>query len=98
MKNPSQSGFLIEVNRIRGFNLTKKRGLIWYTDGSEIERGTGAGVYYHKTRKKLSFSLGKYTTVFQPEVHAIKACATENIDRNYKNMNIYILSRQSSCN
>jgi hypothetical protein len=25
-------------------------------------------------------------------VHAIKACAVENLDRNYKNRNIYILS------
>jgi hypothetical protein len=42
--------------------------------------------------KNLVFSLGKYTTVFQPEVHAIKACAAENIGKNYKNRNIYILS------
>jgi hypothetical protein len=32
------------------------------------------------------------TTVFQAEVYAIKACADDNIDRNYKNRNIYILS------
>jgi hypothetical protein len=31
-------------------------------------------------------------TVFQAEVYAIKACTDENIDRNYKNKNIYILS------
>jgi hypothetical protein len=36
--------------------------------------------------------------VFQAEVYAIKACAVENLDRNYKNRNIYILSRQSSSN
>jgi ribonuclease HI len=55
-------------------------------------RGTGAGVYCHGTRRKLSFSLGKYITVFQAEVYAIKTCAVENIDRDYRNRNIYILS------
>jgi hypothetical protein len=32
------------------------------------------------------------TMVFQAKVYAIKACAVENLDRNYKNRNIYILS------
>jgi hypothetical protein len=41
---------------------------------------------------KCNFSLGGYTTVFQAEVYAIKACAAENIDRNYRHRNIYILS------
>jgi hypothetical protein len=41
---------------------------------------------------KFSFSLGRYTTVFQAEVYAIKACADENIKRGYCNRNIYILS------
>jgi ribonuclease HI len=44
------------------------------------------------TRRKLSFSLGQHTTVFQAEEYAIKACINENIDRGYKNINIYILS------
>jgi predicted Rossmann fold nucleotide-binding protein DprA/Smf involved in DNA uptake len=37
------------------------------------------------TRRKLSFSLGQHTTVFQAEVYAIKACISQNIDRGYKN-------------
>jgi hypothetical protein len=45
----------------------------------------GAGVYCDGTRRKLSFSLGQYTTVFQAEVYALKVCAVENLDRNYKN-------------
>jgi hypothetical protein len=49
-------------------------------------------VYCYGTGRKLSFSLGQYTTVFQAEVYAIKACAVENLDRNYKSRNIYILS------
>jgi hypothetical protein len=41
-------------------------------------------VYCCGTGWKLSFSLGQYTTIFQAEVYAIKACAVENIDRNNK--------------
>jgi hypothetical protein len=43
-------------------------------------------------RKRFSFSLGRYTTVFQAEVFAIKACADENNKRSYCKRNIYILS------
>jgi ribonuclease HI len=45
---------------------------------------------------KLSFSLERYMTVFQVEVYAIKACADENIDKNYKNRNIYIISESQA--
>jgi hypothetical protein len=38
------------------------------------------------------WKLGQYTTVFQTEAYAIKACAAENLDKNYKTRNIYILS------
>jgi ribonuclease HI len=74
-----------------GFEPGRKGGLIWYTDGSKTNKNTGAGVYRYGTRRRLSFSLGQYTTVFQTEMYAIKACTDENIDRNYKNRNIYIL-------
>jgi hypothetical protein len=49
-------------------------------------------VYCYGTWRKLSFSVGQYTTVFQAEVYAIKACTVENLDGDYKNRNIYILS------
>jgi hypothetical protein len=84
--------FTIEVNGKRGFKSIERGGLIWYTEGSKTNKGTGAGVYCDGTRRKLSFSLGQYTTVFQAEVYAIKACVIENLDRNYGNKNIYILS------
>jgi hypothetical protein len=42
------------------------------------EKHTGAEVYCHGTRRKLSFSTGKNTTVFQAELYAVKACAIEN--------------------
>ena len=50
------------------------KGLVWYTDGSRMKEGTGAGVYGQNVRR-LSFSLGRYTTVFQAEIYAILACA-----------------------
>jgi ribonuclease HI len=53
---------------------------------------TEAGLYCHGTRQKLSLSLGQYTTVLQTEACAIKACTVENLGRNSKNRNIYILS------
>jgi hypothetical protein len=49
------------------------------------KKGTGAGVYCHGTRRKLSFSLGQYINVFQVQMYAIKACKNENVS-------IYILS------
>jgi hypothetical protein len=72
-----------------GFQPDRNGGLIWYTDGSKTNQGTGAGVYCYGAGRKPSFSLGQYTTVFQAEVYAIKACAIENLDMNYKNRNIY---------
>jgi hypothetical protein len=53
-------------------------------------------VYCHGTGCKLNFSLGQYTTVFQAEVYAIKACAVETLERNYENRNIYILSESQA--
>jgi hypothetical protein len=76
----------------RGFVSIRQGGLIWYADGSKTNEGTGAGVYGHGMRWRFSLSLGQYTTVFQAEVYAIKACADKNIKRGYCNRNIYILS------
>jgi hypothetical protein len=67
-----------------GLQPDRKGRLIRYIDGSKVNYGTGAGVYGYGTKRKLSFSLGKYTTIFQAEVYAIKACAVENLDRDYK--------------
>jgi hypothetical protein len=67
----------------RGFVPIQQGGLIWYTHGSKTSEGTGAGVYGHGIRRKLTFSLGQYTMVFQAEVYAIKACTDENIKRGY---------------
>jgi hypothetical protein len=64
MINPSQSDFLIEVNG-KGFQPDRKGGLIWYTDGSKTNKGTGAGVYCYGMETK--FQPWEYTTVFQAE-------------------------------
>jgi ribonuclease HI len=92
MKNPSHSDFLIEVNGKRDINPIETGGLIWFTDGSKTKKGTGAGMCCQGTRRKLSYSLGQHTTVFQAEVYSIKACIDEILDRGYRNRNIYILS------
>jgi hypothetical protein len=78
------------------FQPDRKGELIWYIDGSKTNKGTGVGVYGYGTRKKLNFSLVKYTTVFHVEVYAIMACAVENLNRNYGNRNIYILSERQA--
>jgi hypothetical protein len=75
-----------------GFQSNRKGGLIWHTDGSKTNKGTGAGVYGYGRRQKLSFSIGNYITVFRAEVYAIRVCAVENLDRDYKNRNICIIS------
>jgi hypothetical protein len=67
-----------------GFRPDRKVGLIWYTDGSKTKARELVC-----TATAPGTSLGRYTTVFEAEVYAIKA---ENLDRNYRNRNIYILT------
>ena len=42
-----------------------KDALIWYTDGSRTDLGTGSVIYSLKPNKSYSFSLGKFASVFQ---------------------------------
>jgi hypothetical protein len=53
------------------------KGLVWFTDWSRMTGGTGAGVYGQSVRRRLSFSLSKYATVFQAKIYAILACVHE---------------------
>jgi ribonuclease HI len=53
------------------------KGLVWFTDRSRMREGTGAGIYGQSVGSRLSFSLGRYATVFQAEICAILACAYE---------------------
>jgi len=50
------------------------KGLVWFTDGPKMEEGPRAGVYGQSLRRRLSFSLGRYATVFQAEIYGILAC------------------------
>jgi hypothetical protein len=69
----------------------QKRGLIWNIDVPKSRTHTDTGVYGWGMRRKHSFSLGQYITIFLVKVYAIKACILENINNNY-NKSIYILS------
>ena len=71
--------------------LLPKDVLIWFTDGSRTDLGTGSGIYGLKPNKSYSFSLGKFASVFQTEIYAILLRAYENI-RAYKNKRIFIFS------
>jgi hypothetical protein len=59
------------------------KGLFWFTDGSMMGVRVGDGVYGQSVRRRLSFPLGRYKTVFQAEIFAILACAYEiqNLNR-----------------
>jgi hypothetical protein len=91
-KNPSQSNFLIEVNEKMVLNQIKGENNHGIQMVSKPTRGTGAQGYCYGTKLRSIFSLGRYTTVFQAEVYAIKKFADANMDRIYKNRRIYILS------
>jgi hypothetical protein len=41
-----------------GFQADRKGGPIWYTDGSKINKGTGAVVYCYGTGRNLVLTLG----------------------------------------
>jgi hypothetical protein len=66
--------------------------LIWFTDGSKTASGTGSGISGIRPKRSLSFSLGKYATVFQTEIYAILQCTCENTRRAYKHKRILIFS------
>lgn len=57
-----------------------KRGLVWYVDGSETNKDTGARVYIWGSRRH-SFIPGLHTTVFQAKIYTTKAHVMKNITR-----------------
>jgi hypothetical protein len=70
------------VNKKAGFSPTEKG------DYSGTQRGPRQmKVYEYGTRRKLSFSLRKYTTLFQ----AIKAYSVHTVEGAYENRDIHIL-------
>jgi hypothetical protein len=55
-------------------------------------KALGLGCIDMEQGENLDSALEEYTTAFQAEVHDIKAYQIENLGRDYKNRNIYILS------
>ena len=73
-------------------NFKPNGAIVWFTDGSLTDSGTGAGMYCPLYDYRFSFSLGKHATVFQAEVYAILMCALFCISKMYSNRYIYICS------
>lgn len=64
--------------------------LVWYTDGSKTQEGTGAGVFGPRT--KYSEAMGHFPNICQAELLAIERCAEINLNRGYVNKRIGIFS------
>ena len=64
--------------------------MVWYTDGSKMKQGTGAGVFGPGT--KYTEIMGNFPNICQAEMHAIERCAAINLNRGYVNRKIAILS------
>jgi len=71
------------------FNPDNKGGLVWHKDGSKTNKGTGAGGCRWCSRREHTFSLGLHTTLFQAELHIIKACVMENTEKGYEGTSIF---------
>jgi len=52
-------------------------GLVWYTDGSRLWRGTGSEVYGQSSGRRLSICLGKYDAVFQAKKYVSMSCDSQ---------------------
>ena len=77
-------------NRMNWSNNSTNGDVIWYTDGSKTDEGTGAGIV--SSGAQLSISLGEYATIFQAEVYAINHCAHLILANNHKGKRIIIMS------
>ena len=62
--------------------------IMWYTDGSVIDGGTGAGLVGPNCRR--SIALGAFPTIFQAEIYAIMACARINIEKGMRGAKISV--------
>ena len=69
---------------------TRNKDLVWYTDGSKMSSGTGAGIYGPKIKRSKSVPMGLHCTVFQAEVYAIIYCLWENIKLGHIGENVII--------
>ncbi len=62
----------------------------WYTYGSKTAEEIGRGVAGPRT--KLSISMRSLPSILQAEVYALSRCVEINLQRNYRNKSISILS------
>jgi ribonuclease HI len=69
-----------------------RNGEIWYTDGSKMGGGAGAGLWCSQEGACESISLGEYATVFQAEVAAILTSAMIALEAETKGRRIKICS------
>jgi ribonuclease HI len=65
---------------------------VWYTDGSKMDTGTGAGIYEGRCIFQMSVRLGKYATVFQAELIAIYYCVCKILENGTKHKTLAICS------
>lgn len=72
--------------------LLSRGAIVWYTDGSRTENGSGAGIHCVKPRTDISLSLGTFASVYQAEIMAICTCAGENIKMGLTHKEIHIFS------
>lgn len=66
--------------------------IVWFTDGSKTEFGSGSGVYNAEFNIGLSVNVGENATVYQSELKAIELCANECVKRGIENRDILICS------
>ena len=68
----------------------RQGSIIFYTDGSKMNKATGAGITGPGINEYIS--MGNWPTVFQAEIYVIMECAYICLKRNYRHANICIFS------
>ncbi|XP_054259929.1 uncharacterized protein LOC128984619 [Macrosteles quadrilineatus] len=75
-----------------GGNPLPQGDLEWYTDGSKVRSGTGAGIHGVQNGVDICLPMGTHPTVFQAEMTAIMVCARENLRLGFRDINISIFT------
>ena len=74
------------------FDKIHPNSLVWYTDGSKNDEGTGAGACCLEPRFEIKVGLEPHATVYQAELFAIGKCAEVCIEKGFLNKHIFIVS------
>ena len=86
---PDRTSWTTETGPLQG------QSLIWYTDGSKIEEGSGAGVCLSASNKEVSIPLGKHCTGGGGDHSHNGVCAGEPLGGVQRQKNLHLF-RQSS--